>query len=395
MNSIVIVGAGECGVNAAFALRAEGYEGGITLIGAEHDLPYERPPLSKSGSELHIPLRKAEAFEDAGILLKLGETVDEIDIQNRRVHCLRSGALPYNSLLLATGSRARTFPGMERCRVLRTMQDAKSIKAHFKEGARIGIIGGGFIGLELAATARTNGAQVTVFEAAPHLMARAVPKELAEVLAQKHAEAGVDLCMSSLVASADENTVTLVNGDCHEFDVVISGVGNVPNVGLAVRAGIAVDNGILVDERLQTSVDNIFAAGDCCSLPWRNSRYRFESVSAAQNQGMAVAKSMLGHTAQYDVVPWFWSDQYDQTLQVAGVFEPNLPVHAREADDNSCLLVQVDMSGRICAAAGVGRGNAASKDIRVLIKLIERQAIVPVDRLVDCSVKLKSLLKAA
>lgn len=392
MSGIVIIGAGECGVRAAFALREQGYSGEATLIGAEATLPYERPPLSKSGEAK--PIRAAEAYAEKEIALRLGETVTGIDRDLRRVFLSGDETLAYDQLLLATGARARLFPGMKSCLTLRNDRDAQAILSHLKRGARIGIIGGGFIGLELAALARTAGAHVTVVEAAPRLLGRAVPLQIAQVLQDRHLAEGVELMLGTGVASADATCITLTDGSTLEFDVVVAGVGALPNVDLAEAAGLYVKNGIVVDGDFRTSDPHVFAAGDCCNFDWRGQRVRLESWKAAQDQGEHAAKAMMGQSAPYTKVPWFWSDQYDLGLQVAGIFDLAAPIRSRPGRADTTVVFQTDSAGTILAAAGIGPGNTTSKDIRIFEKLIERGAAVDADTLADPEQKLKRLLKA-
>ena len=391
---IVIAGAGECGVSAAFALRKSGFEGRIVLLGAEASYPYERPPLSKEITSAPKQIRPPSAFEDATIDLRLGTNVEAIEVDKKRVRLSGSDLIEYDKLLLATGARERLFPGLEGCLTLRTDEDTKEISAHFKPQAQIGIVGGGFIGLELAASARLAGAVVTVFEAAPQLLARAVPSEISKMVHDRHLAERVVVKTSTPVALADANSVTLDDGSAFEFDAVIAGVGAVPNTELAEAAGLAVDNGILVDGDFRTSDPHIFAAGDCCNFEWRGQRIRLESWRAAQDQGGHVAAAILGAKDPYTKVPWFWSDQYELTLQVAGCFNQSHPIWERTGGPDTKLVFQCDSNSRLLAVAGVGPGNAVAKDLRVLEKLIERDAVIDPDVLIDAKTNLKNLLKA-
>ncbi|MEQ8924145.1 MAG: FAD-dependent oxidoreductase [Marinovum algicola] len=395
MTAILIIGAGECGVRAAFALREQGFDGTITLIGEEATLPYERPPLSKDPASAPKPIRSEAAYGDAGIDLRLGTQVSRVDTANRSVILGDGETLAYDKLLLATGARARLFPGMQGCLTLRSDGDAAAIQAALTPGARIGIIGGGFIGLELAATARRAAAEVTVIEAGSRLLGRAVPQEIAAVVSARHAAEGVRLRVGTGVAATDARRITLNDGTALDFDAVIAGVGALPETALAEAAGITVDNGIVVDGQFRTSDRHVFAAGDCCNFQWRGARVRLESWKAAQDQGAHVAAAMLGNLEPYTKVPWFWSDQYDLTLQVAGLFDMTRPVIARDTKDATRIVFQCDTEGCLSAAAGIGPGNAIAKDLRILEKLIERGAKVDPDVLADPSQNLKRHLKAA
>ncbi len=395
MSGIVIIGAGESGIRAAFELREQGFSGSVILIGEEASPPYERPPLSKHLDGGVKPIRPEESFAEADIHLRLGTRVASLDPAERLVRLADGATLGYDKLLLATGARARLFPGLEGCLTLRTDQDAAAIRARLMPGARIGIIGGGFIGLELAASARNAGAEVTVIEAAPRLLGRAVPEGIAAEVYSRHEAEGVRIMTGIGVSGADGRRVSLADGTDLAFDTVIAGIGAVPNVLLGAEAGLAVDNGIFVDGDFRTSDPNVFAAGDCCNFEWRGARVRLESWRAAQDQGAHAAAAILGAHERYTHVPWFWSDQYDLTLQVAGLFDPARPVRAREAQCGTHIVFQCDDSGRLSAAAGIGPGNAVAKDIRILEKLIERAATVDPNLLADSSQNLKRLLKAA
>ena len=395
MAGVVIIGAGECGVRAAFALREHGFEGSVILIGDENALPYERPPLSKGGGFEPKAIRSKAAYAEARIDLRLGKRVGSIEAARKHVRLEDGSIVSYDRLLIATGARARLFAGMDGCMTLRTAADAAQITRLFADGTRVGIVGGGFIGLELAATARMRGSEVTVIEAGPRILGRAVPEEIAAVVHARHLTEGVGIKTSVPVARVHANTIELGDGTALTFDLVIAGVGAVPNTEVAEIGGLRVDNGIVVDGAFRTSVPDIFAAGDCCNFPWRGHRVRLESWRAAQDQGGHAAAAMLGGSAEYAKAPWFWSDQYDLSLQVAGIFDPAREVRRRGTSDDTILVFQCDEEGRLSAVAGIGSGNVVAKDIRLLEKLIERGASLDSAALADPSVNLKVLLKAA
>ncbi|WP_146588804.1 NAD(P)/FAD-dependent oxidoreductase [Puniceibacterium confluentis] len=394
MAGIVILGAGECGVRAAFTLRELGYTRPVTLIDAEPALPYERPPLSKNLACEAREIRHADAYLSAEIELRQGTQVTCIDLGGKTLRLVDGGVIDFDQLLVATGARPRLFPGMENCATLRTDRDARRILSRFTPGARVGIIGGGFIGLELAATARRAGAEVTVVEAAPRILGRGVPPQIAALVQARHTDEGVKILTDTGVVRADETTIALADGTELGFDIVVAGVGAVPNVELAQEAGLTCDNGIAVDAAFRTSDPAVFAAGDCCSFEWRGNRVRLESWKAAQDQGSHAAAAMLGSGEVFSKVPWFWSDQFDMTLQVAGLFDLAGAMHTRDTGDDTCIVFQCDPAGAISAAAGIGPGNAAAREIKILEKLIERQTQADPSILADPSVNLKRLLKA-
>jgi 3-phenylpropionate/trans-cinnamate dioxygenase ferredoxin reductase component len=395
MNGIVIIGAGECGVRAAFTLREAGFEGAVTLLGDEPHLPYERPPLSKNGPATAKPIAEEARYAEGGITLLRGERAKGIDRAAKRVLLASRESLPYERLLIATGARARRFPGMEAALTLRSLDDARAILDALGPGTRLAIIGGGFIGLELAATARRMGAEVTVIEAADRLMARIVPAEIAEVMARRHRDEGVNLVLGTSVAGVERNAVTLADGRIVEADLVVAGVGAEPETRLAAESGLAVANGIEVGETLATSDPDIFAAGDCCAFPFNGGRVRLESWRCAQDQGAHAARAMLGEAAPYSRVPWFWSDQYDLTLQVAGLPHAGLRAVRREVNEAAFILFQLGEDGRLASASGVGPGNAVAKDIRLSEMIMEKGLRPRTEDLADPAVNLKTLLKGA
>jgi 3-phenylpropionate/trans-cinnamate dioxygenase ferredoxin reductase subunit len=389
----VIIGAGECGVRAAFALREADFAGDITILGSERHLPYERPPLSKNDHPVPMLIRRLADYEAARIDLRRGVQVDAIHPTRKQVQ-FGDNFLRYDKLLIATGARARTAPAFIGCHTLRSLDDAGDLMPRLAYGQRVGIIGAGFIGLELAATARRNGADVSVFQVGPQVLARAVPQQVADLIAARHRAEGVHLHLDASVVAADATSITLANTERLTFDTVFAGIGAVANVELALKAGLAVVNGIWVDHCLRTSDPDIFAAGDCCQFSWRGQQLRLESWRAAQDQGAHTAAAMLGAQTVYDALPWFWSDQYDLTLQVAGLFNLALPIHTRSTQLCGKLVFQCDAGGELAAVAGVGIGNVLAKDLRILEKLMERRVKISPKRVADPCVPLKTLLKA-
>jgi 3-phenylpropionate/trans-cinnamate dioxygenase ferredoxin reductase subunit len=405
---MVIVGAGECGTRAAFALREAGYVGPVTLVGAERHLPYERPPLSKEGMAGNIPgartIADAGRFESADIRLVLGTEAVSIDRAARTVRLGDGTDCGYERLLLATGARPRRLPLAEtsrHCLYLRTHDDATAIAARLDADQRVVIVGGGFIGLEIAAAARKRGCAVTVIETMQRLLARAVPEEIADVVADAHRANGIDIRVGTPVQSiadvGEKVVVGLGNGASLTADLCIIGIGAVPNAELAGGAGLTIDNGISVDETLRTSDPAIFSAGDCCSFPlaiYGGRRVRLEAWRNAQDQGALAARNMLGADEPHTAVPWFWSDQFDLTLQIAGLVDEGKRVVKRDLGAGAFLLFHLADDGRLVAASGIGPGNAVARDIRLSEMLIGRRAAPPAEMLAAPDAKLKSLLAA-
>ncbi|QRY65476.1 FAD-dependent oxidoreductase (plasmid) [Ensifer sp. PDNC004] len=408
MGSIVIVGAGECGARAAFALREKGYDGKVTLIGTEPHLPYERPPLSKDGLKAGGAAKyvaDAERYAAAGIEVRTDTSVVAIDRAEKRVTLADGSSIAYDRLLLTTGARARTIPGMDeasrRIRTLRTHRDAEEIRRELSLGRKLAIIGGGFIGLELAATARDLGAAVVLIEGLSRILSRGVPQQIAAVVAARHRAEGVDIRCEAQIEriDADENRarIVLAGGETVEADLVVVGIGAVPNTELAAEAGLSIENGIAVDATLQTSDPDIYAAGDCCSFPlchYGDRRIRLEAWRNAQDQGTLVAGNLLGAGEAITSVPWFWSDQYDLTLQIAGLAEGAATTVRRELTDDAFILFHLDDTGRLLAASGIGPGNAVARDIRLAEMLIAAGKRPDPQALISPETKLKALLAA-
>lgn len=403
MNSLII-GAGETGVRAALKLREDGYSGAITLINGEAHTPYERPPLSKStgGSLTLKPISGADQLAAHNVIVRTGERARLIDRSAKRVELESGATLPYDRLLIATGATPRTLTlngtAIPSAFTLRTCDDAIAIAARMLPGTKFVIIGGGFIGLELAAMARARGVDVTIIETQPRLLARAVPAEIATRLEQRHRDAGVNFHLGATITSiAPDHVITLASGETLHADAVIAGIGSIPATSLAEQAGLQIDNGIAVDAMLATSDPDIFAAGDCCSFPhpvYGNKRIRIESWRAAQQQGDHAARAMMGSRASFSALPWFWTDQYDLSVQITGLPGEGAIHVRREMADGSLLLFHLATDNRLIAASGIGLGNAVAKDIRLSELLIDRRAIVSPDDLADPAIRLKALLAA-
>lgn len=397
MAGIVIIGAGECGIRAAFAARDAGYEGAITIVGDEQTLPYERPPLSKpdASGAVEKPITSPEILSEKAIDLKCGVSANAIVRNAHEVSLSDGGLLAYDRLLLATGARPRTLtcPGGDRAQVLRTIKDANAIYAAAENATKVVIVGAGLIGLELAAELRTRGLHITVVEAGPRPLGRNVPERLATRLAAKHQEEGVSILCGVHIASCTDRGVELEDGRFLQADLVIAAVGVVPNDELARSTGLTVENGIRVDGQLMTDDPLIYAAGDCAAVRTSEGNYRrYETWQNAQAQGEVAGRNLGGGDASFDVPVWFWSDQYDLGLQGVGDTSGN-PTVIRVLGDGAEILFFLDDIGALAGAAGLGRGNAVAKDIKIAQRLIG--ARVNAGLLSDPAHNLKKLLRAA
>ena len=329
---IAIIGAGQAGAAAAAKLRSLGHEGPITLIGEETAAPYQRPPLSKAYLLGEMPLerlllRSAEFWENQSVELRLGQTVTGIDPQARQI-VLGEETLSYDALILTTGSRVRRLPeamggALAGVHYVRTLGDVDAMAPEFVEGRRCLIVGGGYIGLEAAAVAAKKGLKVTLVEAAPRILQRVAAPETSDWFRALHASHGVEIIegtgLTSLTGETRVTGADLADGRHIDCDFVIAGVGILPETALAEAAGIALDNGIATDAQGRTSVEGIWAAGDCASFPHQGGRLRLESVPNAIDMAETVAANILGANQVYVPKPWFWSDQYDVKLQIAGL----------------------------------------------------------------------------
>ncbi|SDX34116.1 NAD(P)/FAD-dependent oxidoreductase [Roseicitreum antarcticum] len=332
MAGIVVIGAGQAGASLVARLRMKGYAGAITLIGAEGVPPYQRPPLSKGYllgdlSAERLFLRPESFYADQGIVLRMGAVVDGIDPARQEVS-LDGAALPYDQLALTTGARPRRLPAaiggdLAGVHVLRGLADVDAMAPEVAPGRRVVIVGGGYIGLEAAAVAAKRGLDVTVVELAPRILQRVAAAETSDYMRALHIAHGVRVLEGvGLERLSGEGHVTgarLSDGRELPADFVIVGVGVMPDTALAGDAGLYLDNGIATDAQGRTSDPRIWAAGDCASFPSHGGRLRLESVQNAIDQAELVADNMLDGARDYAPVPWFWSDQYDLKLQIAGL----------------------------------------------------------------------------
>ncbi|BDW83843.1 NAD(P)/FAD-dependent oxidoreductase [Roseicyclus marinus] len=332
MEKIVVVGAGQAGASCVAKLRAEGFGGAITLIGEEPVPPYQRPPLSKAYllGEMALErlyLRPESFYEDNGITLKLGQRVERLD-RAGRVVVVGGEAVAYDQLVLTTGSSPRRLPeaiggALGGVHVVRGLRDVDVMEKQIVAGKKALIVGGGYIGLEAAAVARKRGMEVTLIEMAERILQRVACAETSDFFRELHHAHGVDIRegvgLQRLVGTDHVTGAILSDGTELAVDVVIVGIGIAPAAGLAQDADLKVENGIVVDEFGRTSDPAIWAAGDCAVFPYKGAMIRLESVQNAIDQAEAVARNILGKNEKYEPKPWFWSDQYDVKLQIAGL----------------------------------------------------------------------------
>lgn len=404
---VVIVGAGQAGAEVATALRQNGYSHPITLIGEERHVPYRRPPLSKTflageATLESLHLKPEEVYQRHGIGCRLGVRVTAIDTGARRLWLADGTELPYGDLVLATGGHPRTLPvpgaDSERVHYVRTVDDVLRLREYFRPGARLVLVGGGYIGLETAAVAVKAGLKVTVVEAQDRVLARVAAPALSAFYEAVHRGHGVEImtgtAVESLETDGDGTRVWLSDGRDRRADIVIVGVGLVPGTRLAEEAGVVVSpQGIVVDAVCRTSVPGVYAVGDCTyhENDFYGRHMRVESVPNATEQARLLAAALCGKPARYAAVPWFWSDQYDLKLQMAGLSEGYDETVVRGDWDLPSFIVFYLRDGVLISVDSVNR----AQDFMIARRMVARRVKPDRDDLAREDVPLKNLLGRA
>jgi 3-phenylpropionate/trans-cinnamate dioxygenase ferredoxin reductase component len=403
ISTILIVGGGQAGAQAIDTLRREGFGGRLVLIGDESELPYQRPPLSKkflSGEMAadRLPFRHRAFYDEHRVELRLGTRAVRLDAAARHVHLADGEMLRYDRLLLClgAGSRRLTCPGSDFPGVhyLRALADVAPIQARMKPGARAVIVGGGYIGLETAATCRKMGCQVTVLEMADRVMNRVVAPSVSQYFAGEHRAHGIGILCDMRVVRIEgrgrAERVVCADGTSHDADLVIAGIGDVATTELADAAGLACSDGIVVDEYCRTSDPHIYAAGDCTNHPSLrfSRRVRLESVDNAFEQAKTAALNMLDRPVAHDRVPWFWSDQFDNKLLIVGLSQ-DYDAQVLRGDPASRTFSVCYLKGReLLAVEAVNH----SKDYMAARKLIAERARLNPEKLADNEISLKDTI---
>lgn len=400
---MVIVGGGMAGARAIVSLRASGFQGPITLVSEETLLPYDRPPLSKA---MLVEEQEPQPvlLLDEGMIASLNAIfvrgVKAIGIDRKaKALVLEDGrAISYDKLLIATGAKPRrlSIEGGELAYTLRDFADGDHLRSRLRQSKSAAIIGGGFIGLEVASSARKLGLDVTLVEAQPRILMRGVPEEIAKVVHARHVEAGVTMQVGTALKAVETDGVRLADDRKVKAEIVVAGIGASPEIALAQAAGLAIENGIACDATLQTSDPDIYAAGDCCSFPhglFGNKRMRLEAWRNATDQANVATENMLGASKPYMAVPWFWSDQYDLSLQIAGNPADGPEIIRRQTGEQSFVMFHRDHQGRLVGASGIGPGNSIARDVKLAEMLIGKRAAPSAEQLADPTVQLKVLLK--
>jgi len=406
---VVIIGAGQAGIEAAGALRMNGYTQEVVVVGEEQGLPYSRPPLSKGFltgelDESMLALRTQDQLVDQGIKLLSGHQVTEINRGSGQVLLDDGSSLAYDQLVIASGGTPRQLGTPELAAAgnvfsLRTLGDAEKLKGYLKPGTKAVIIGGGYIGLEIASAAKSAGVGVTVLEAAPRVLARVTSPVMSDFFQRLHAEEGVEIVLNAQVErfltteTGDISAVQLAGGRTVEADFVLVGIGLIPRTELAEAAGLEVDNGIVVDEGLRTSDPRVYAIGDVARHPdpQHGGFRRLESAPNASEQARCVAASILGDFRAYSALPWFWSIQYDVKLQVAGLAQGYDNIVVRGDAESGRRVTVLYLREDILIAADVVNLPA---EFAACKRLISAQAPLDPARLNDLNIPLKDCIAA-
>jgi len=399
----VVIGAGQAAAAFAAKLRATDPSWSITILGEEPVLPYQRPPLSKKymTGEMNFDrllLRPQEWYDEQNIACRTGVRVEAIDPKNARIGIGDGSSIPYDAALIATGAVPRSLPAsiggdLAGVYTLRNLADADRLAAEFKPGRSLLVVGGGYIGLEAAAVAALAGMKVRVVEMAPRILQRVASAETAERIRAEHRAHGVEIIegasLARLVArDGHVASAELAGGGTIECDCVLAGIGIVPDTALAEAAGLAIDNGIAVDSACRTSATGIFAAGDCASFPLYGRRVRLESVQNAIEQAEAAALAVAGHDVAYRPVPWFWSDQYDMKLQIAGLNTGYDSTVTRSGQREGASSVWYFADGQFLAVDAVNDSRA----YMIGKRLLETAKGITPDQAADSTLDLKTLI---
>lgn len=403
MTSVVIIGASHAAAEAISTLKKKGFDGQITLIGDEELLPYQRPPLSKKyfNDEVTVDqlyIKGPATYEEAGVIQMLGRTVEAIDREAKSLTLDGGEQVAYDKLIIATGTRARYLPvpggDLPQVKYLRTKSDVDQIKALLTPQTRLLIVGAGYIGLEVAASARKQGVQVTVLEAMERVLQRVTSPVVSGFYQQVHETEGVDIRLNAMLQEFSGGEAgaqaILADGEVIEFDLAIVGIGVIPNTELAEKAGLECDNGIVVDKYTQTQDPDIYAVGDCSKHPSLiyDRQLRLESVPNAMGQARTAAMSICGEQVEYNEVPWFWSDQYDVKLQTVGLCQDYDEIVVRGEPEQRKFAAFYLQQGQLIAVDAIN----SPAEFMISKKLVANRAQPEPELLADAAVPIKTLL---
>ncbi len=404
---IIILGGGQSAAHAATTIRQYDSESSIAIVTNESYLPYERPPLSKKFllNEVEIDeflFFNEEHYQNLKIDILKNEEIKNVNFEKNIIES-NNNKISYNKLLIATGCKNRTLNlenvDQKDLFYLRDINESTKIKNKFNSSENILIIGGGFIGLEIASSAKQLGKNVNVVELADNLMGRIVPKEISTIVRKKHEENGVDIHLRTNITSIKKNTdnytIQLSNNASVICNMIIVGIGAIPNVEIFDNTTLKIDNGIITNQYNKTSIENVFAAGDVSNFyhPLYEENIRLESWKHAQNHGVSAGKNIVGQKTEYSEVPWMWSDQYNLNLQLTGRCDEYDSLVKRGKDENDGIIYFFMKNNQVFGACGVGIGGKIAKDIRIAGILSDKKIKVAESDLSDSSIKLNKLLK--
>ncbi len=403
---IIIIGGGQAAANAINAIRNADNEVSLSLISSENYLPYERPPLSKeyiSGEKNFedFVFFNQKFYKENNIELKLQSIVEQINFNDSKLKIFNKQDVYYDKLLICTGSRNRLLKiqGLESSDIfqLRDIVDGKKILEKAKKIKHISIIGGGFIGLEIASSLSKFNKKIVVIENAKQLMGRSIPLEIAELMLNKHKENGIDIYLKNNVNFAEKfNDKYLLKLNDHqkiETEMIIAGIGVEPEIELLKKTNIELNNGIITDQFCQTSITNVFAAGDVCNFyhPFYKKYIRLESWKHAQDHGIIAGLNMIGEKKIYDQIPWMWSNQYDLNIQLAGITDDYDNVLKRGSNIDDGIIFFYLKENKIKGVCGIGKFGKISKDIKLASILSKKEKEIDIEKLSDKNQKLQKL----
>ncbi|MDC3075300.1 FAD-dependent oxidoreductase [Pelagibacteraceae bacterium] len=406
-NNIIILGGGQAGIYAAREIRQNDSESNIKILGEENLLPYERPPLSKDfllnkKNEEALYFHSSEVLNNENIDFE-NVSISKVDFENKKLFTKNDDVYSYNSLLISTGSENRKLSLDNNLNddiyYLRNLEEAKTIKEKVSNKNKITIIGGGFIGLEIASSLSQLQKKVTVIEIGNQLMGRIIPKQIADLVQNTHLEHGNEIILNKqidkIIKKNDIYEILLNDNTLIETDFVIAGIGSTPSVKLFENTNLKLDNGIVTNQYCETSIKDVYAAGDVSNFyhPLYERNIRLESYQHAQNQGICAGKNIAGLKTEYTSIPWMWSDQFNLNLQLTGICDDFDEIVERGNDINNGIIYFFLKNKTIKGACGLGIVGKVGRDIRITSKLSEKNTIVETQILSDQNQKLNKLIE--
>ncbi len=406
-NNIIILGGGQAGIYAAREIRQNDTESNIKILGEENLLPYERPPLSKDfllnkKNEDDLYFHSSDVLKNENIDFE-NISISKVDFENKKLFSKNEDIYTYDSLLISTGSDNKRLSLDNNLNddvyYLRNLEEAKTIKEKVSDKNKITIIGGGFIGLEIASSLSQLQKKVTVIEIGNQLMGRIIPKQIADLVQKTHLENGNKIILNKQIDKITKKNgiyeILLSDNSLIQTDLIIAGIGSTPSVKLFENTNLKLDNGILTNQFCETSIKDVYAAGDVCNFyhPFYERNMRLESYQHAQNHGICAGKNIAGVKTEYNSIPWMWSDQFNLNLQLTGICDDYDEIIERGNDINNGVIYFFLKNKKIRGACGVGIMGKVSRDIRITSKLSEKNTIVDKQILSDQNQKLNKLIQ--